>query len=340
VSRFLCVVALLLMCAAPAFPQTAAGEGSAAQPPASSIHTASISGTIADDTGMAISAARVALSHDALAADPVVSSGESGEFLFANVPAGPFRLTVSAAGFVDRVVSGRVAPGEVAQVPPIRMMLAAGVESVEVRATTTGFAELAERQIREQEQQRILGVWPNFYVAYNPDAVPLNAAQKFELSWKWHLDPIQLGLVAIVAGVQQRSNDFPSFGGGAEGYAKRYGAAYATIATRSAISEVLLPSVFKQDPRYFYRGTGSPASRAAYALSRTVITKGDNGRWQPNYSGILGELGAGALSNLYYPREDRNGVQLTLQNTAVGLGSAAMGRLAQEFLLKKLTSRR
>ena len=75
-----------------------------------------------------------------------------------------------------------------------------------------------------------------------------------------------------------------------------------------------------------------------YALSRAVVRKGDNGRWQPNYSGILGSLAAGALSNLYYPAADRRGIGLTLENTAIGIGGAAVGRLAQEFLFRRVTS--
>ena len=145
-------------------------------------------------------------------------------------------------------------------------------------------------------------------------------------------------MVAIVAGVQQARNDFSGFGDGAEGYAKRYAAAYANVMTRSLITQVLLPSLFKQDPRYFYKGTGSAASRVAYALSRAVIRKGENGRWQPNYSGILGSLASGAASNLYYPAADRKSVRLTLENAAIGIGGAAAGHLAQEFLFKRLTS--
>jgi hypothetical protein len=207
--------------------------------------------------------------------------------------------------------------------------------SVDVTPTPV---ELAERQIKAQEQQRLFGVLPNFFVSYLPDAVPLNTRQKFQLSWKSRLDPVQFGVVGIVSGIQQARNDFSGFGDGAEGYAKRYAAAYANILTRSLISQVALPSLFKQDPRYFYKGTGSTASRIGYAISRAVIKKGDNGRWQPNYSGILGSLAAGGLSNLYYPAENRKGIQLTFENAAIGIGGAAVGHLAQEFLFKRLTS--
>ena len=198
--------------------------------------------------------------------------------------------------------------------------------------------ELAEKQIKQQEQQRLFGVLPNFFVSYLPDAVPLTTRQKFQLSWKSRLDPVQFAVVGITAGIQQARNDYPGFGDGAEGYAKRYAAAYGNVVTRSLITQVLMPSLFKQDPRYFYKGTGSTPSRVGYALSRAVIKKGDNGHWQPNYSGLLGSLASGAISNLYYPEEDRKGVRLTLENAAIGIGGAAIGNLAQEFLFKRLTS--
>ena len=207
--------------------------------------------------------------------------------------------------------------------------------SVDVTASRV---EEAERQIKEQEQQRLFGVLPNFFVSYLPDAAPLDVRQKFQLSWKSRFDPVQFGVVGIIAGLQQARNDYSGLGDGVEGYAKRYAAAYANALTRSLIAQVALPSLFKQDPRYFYKGTGSTASRIGYALSRAVIKKGDNGRWQPNYSGLLGGLAAGAISNLYYPAEHRRGVALTLENTAIGIGGAAVGHLAQEFLFKRLTT--
>ena len=321
------MVALLLY-AAPALPQTSTPG---AQQPAGIVN-----GTIVDDTGSAISGATVTLSHDGgFSPAAEISSRPDGQFSFSNIPSGPFHLTVSAPGFADQTLSGILAAGEVSNLPPIRMTLALSSPAVDVTPTRV---ELAQLQIQEQEQQRLFGVVPNFFVSYNPDALPLTAKQKFELSWKSRLDPVQFGVVGIVAGVQQARNDFSGFGQGAEGYAKRYAAAYVNVMSRSLLTQVLLPSLFKQDPRYFYKGTGSRTSRMVYALSRAVIRKGDNGRWQPSYSGILGSLASGALSNFYYPAADRKSVRLTLENTAIGIGGAAAGRLAQEFLFKKLTS--
>ena len=68
-----------------------------------------------------------------------------------------------------------------------------------------------------------------------------------------------------------------------------------------------------------------------------MICKGDNGRWQANYSNILGSLAAGGISNLYYPDQDRNGAGLTFENGALGIGATAVANLFQEFVIRKLT---
>jgi hypothetical protein len=294
-----------------------------------------ITGMIVDDTGAAIAGAKVTLSHEGISSGTDVLSREDGQFFLSKVSSGPYRLTVSAPGFADQTVSGVLNSGEVSSLPPIRLTLALGVVAVDVTSTRI---ERAERQIKEQEQQRLLGVLPNFFVTYNPDALPLTAKQKFELSWKSRLDPVQFAMVGFVAGVQQARNDYSAFGLGAGGYARRYTAAYGNVLTRSLITRVVMPSLLKQDPRYFYKGTGSTTSRIGYAISRAVIKKGDNGHWQPNYSEVLGSLASGGLSNLYYPAQDRKGVRLTFANAAIGLAGDAVGHLAQEFLLRKLTT--
>jgi hypothetical protein len=103
------------------------------------------------------------------------------------------------------------------------------------------------------------------------------------------------------------------------------------------MGNAILPSVLKQDPRYFYKGTGTVRERALYAISTVVICKGDNGKWQPNYSNVLGNLAAAGISNAYYPSSDRNGVSLTIGNALLGTASGAIGSLIQEFFIKKIT---
>lgn len=294
-----------------------------------------MAGAIADETGASIAGATITLTASG-GVRLEAASAANGRFSFAHVPVGQCELIVAAAGFAERTVSCNSAGGTVTDVGEIQLRVAVNHISVDV---TPSVVEIAEQQIHEQEQQRVLGIVPNFMVSFTPDAAPLNARQKFHLSWKARADPMQFAFVAFAAGFQQWRDMYPGFGDGASGYAKRYAAAYATVFTRSMVTQVLLPSLFRQDPRYFYKGTGSTSSRVLYAMSRTVIRKGDNGRWQPNYSGILGSLASGAISNFYYPEADRRGARLMFENTALGLAGGAAGRVAQEFLWARMTSR-
>jgi hypothetical protein len=74
-----------------------------------------------------------------------------------------------------------------------------------------------------------------------------------------------------------------------------------------------------------------------YAIANSVICKGDNERWQPNYSGILGGIAAGGISNLYYPASNRSGVEVTFTNALIGTAEGALQNLIQEFIVRRLT---
>jgi hypothetical protein len=143
--------------------------------------------------------------------------------------------------------------------------------------------------------------------------------------------------VAAVAGVQQYKNVFPAYGGGIEGYGKRYGAAFANNVSGTLLGRAVYPSILHQDPRYFYKGKGSIRSRALYAMSAAVIARGDDGRWKPNYSLVLGSFTAAAISNLYYPASDR-GASLVIGNGLASTGAHAASNLIREFLLKRITT--
>jgi len=265
-------------------------------------------------------------------------SGENGQFFFADVHPGSFLLTIIAEGFETQRVSGALRPGETYLVPAIRLAVAPVVTEVRVVDRLTP-VEMAQDQMKEQEKQRVLGFIPNFYVSYVPDAAPLAPKQKFELAWKSTIDPFTFVGVASLAGVQQATGAYSGYGPGVQGYAKRFGAAYANVLSGTYIASAILPSLLKQDPRYFYKGTGSIRSRFLYALANGVICKGDNKHWQPNYSGILGNFASGGISYFYRPASDRNATQLVLQNSLIRIGETALARVLQEFVVKKLTPR-
>ena len=214
-------------------------------------------------------------------------------------------------------------------------MLLTAITEVEVGVSQV---EVAEEQIKVEEKQRVLGVLPNFYVSYIPNAAPLNAKQKFKLAGEDGGGSIHFRICGGRGGsCSRRKITSADMGKARKAMAKRFGAGYADTVTGTFIGGAILPSLLKQDPRYFYKGTGSKPSRFLYAIANAVICKGDNGRWQPNYSNILGSLAAGGISNLYYPEQDRNGAGLTFENAAIGIGATAIANLFQEFLIRKLT---
>lgn len=305
----------------------------------------SVSGMVVDQSGAVVAGARVKLTRSGAdqpdtnkdknkSLPQEVLSGNDGQYFFPSMAPGPFQLTITAPGFEPQTFSATVAAGQAYIVPQIALAVAPNITSVEVGLPQV---EVAEAQIKIEEKQRVLAVLPNFYVTYLPHPAPLTPKQKFKLAYKTMIDPFTFVFVGGAAGVEQAQNHFRGYGQGAQGYAKRFGAGYADTASGTFIGAAILPSLLKQDPRYFYKGTGSKAWRFLYAVANSVICRGDNQRWQANYSNILGNLAAGGISNLYYPTQDRNGAGLTLENGAIGVGSTAVANVFQEFFIRKLT---
>ena len=311
---------------APAAPQH--GETAAAG-------SAAISGTVLDPNGEEVQGAHVVLDSSAGAEIRSTQSGSNGEFSFAGLPPGSFKLAVSGHGwgtFVSPEIELR--PGDFRLVPNIVLPL---TTSSVVRVVANP-QELAEEQVHIAEQQRVLGVFPNFYTSFDWNAPPLGRKQKFQLAFRSITDPVEFAGPAVIAGFEQQENVFPGYGGGVEGYAKRYGAAYANAVSAKLFANAVYPSLFHQDPRYFYKANGSFRSRMFYAISAAVMTRSDSGRWEPNYSYVLGTFTAGGLSNLYYPPANR-GVALTFTNGAADIAADAGANLLREFVLDRLTSR-
>jgi hypothetical protein len=294
----------------------------------------SISGKVVDQTGASISGALVKLTLEGQFSGAEAVSDDNGQFAFSNVAPGTFQLSITSAGLASQEFSGTLHPGE-AYVTPL-IMLTVATQVTEVRVGLTPY-ELAEVQIEEQEKQRVLGFIPNFYVSYVPNAAPLAPKHKFELAWKSSIDPVTFLAVGAVAGFDQAGDRWGAYGQGAQGYAKRFGASYADVFVGTYLGSAILPSLLKQDPRYFYQGRGTKRSRILHALASSVICKGDNGHLQPNYSSIVGNLAAGGISNLYYPANDRNGVGLVFTNALIRIGETAVANVFQELIVPKLT---
>ena len=294
-----------------------------------------IIGTVLDQSGELLQDAQVTLTGQLSSASWTVKSGSNGQFAFNGLPPGVYAVNVMAPGmntFNSPQIS--LASGKTVIVPAVTLSVSAAKTSINV---TGNAEELSKQQVQVALQQRVAGVIPNFYSSYDWNAPPMLAKQKLQLSLRSTLDPVALLSVAGVAGAEQYKNVFPAYGSGLEGYGKRYGAALANHASGILLGRAVYPAIFHQDPRYFYKGKGTITSRALYAISASVIARGDDGRWQPNYSRVLGNFSAAAISNLYYPASDR-GASLVLLNGLAGTGADAVANLIREFLLKRITS--
>jgi hypothetical protein len=295
-----------------------------------------ITGIVADPHGAIINGARVTVATDVANSLRAVLTDSNGLFSFTALAAGTYKITITAPGFAPWVVTGLVLRmNEIRELPLVTLRVATASTDVQVTFTQH---DLAEEQIHQQEKQRVFGVLPNFYVTYNWNAAPLTAKQKFKLAFRNAIDPVAFLGAGFAAGLEQWDNGYPGYGQGAQGYFKRMGASYTDAFDGTMLGGALFPSLLHQDPRYFYKGTGSTRSRILYAISTVVICKGDNGKWEPNYSNVLGSLAGAGISNLYYPAGSRDGATLTVRNALVGTASGAISSLFQEFLLKRIST--
>lgn len=293
----------------------------------------SLHGTVTDSAGDVIVGAHVTLVSVISKQQRVILTDGTGVFTFPRLDAGTFDLTVTSGGFAPAVIQKiALASGETQEIPDIKLQISTANTTIRVNVSNYG---LAEEQMHAQEKQRVLGVIPNFYASYVWRAEPLTSGQKFRLALRSMVDPVTFLATGAIAGIEQSQNNFSGYGQGTEGYAKRYGASYTDSFIGTMLGGAVLPSILHQDPRYFVKGTGSIRSRALYAISTVVICRGDNGRWQPNYSNVFGTLGSAAISNIYYPASDRGTV--TIDNALIATASGAVGALFQEFVIRKIS---
>ena len=159
---------------------------------------------------------------------------------------------------------------------------------------------------------------------------PLNAGDKFSLFVHKSTRPTTFLHAGWDAGMSQLQNDDPTFGQDAEGYGKRYGAAYADKVSRNFFVTFLYPSAFRQDPRYYRLGSGTGGERLKHALSGVFVAHSDSGDAMPNYSEWFGTASYKVLGNLYHPGNSRGFVP-TARRTGISIGTDAGWDIVREF---------
>jgi Carboxypeptidase regulatory-like domain len=304
--------------------------------PTTGVRPGTIVGTVTDVNQDTIPDATVILQGPGNSDRRSVAANDNGYFEFHDLKPGlSYEVSISATGFADWQSPAVILdPGQFKILAGIQLRIKTELTTVQV---TYNPVEVATEQVKVQEQQRVLGFIPNFYVAYDPDPAPLTTKLKFQLALKVATDPVTIGGVAFLAGAQQ-AGDRLDYGQGMRGYGKRFGATAAGNFTNIMVGGAILPSLLHQDPRYFFKGTGTTSSRIRYAMMHPFVCKGDNGKWQPNYSSMGGDLSSAALASAYYPKADR-GVGMVVTSFAIDTGARVVSALAQEFLLRRFTHR-
>jgi hypothetical protein len=299
---------------------------------ASSSQAGIILGTVTDINDFPVPGATVSLRGSDSSDVRSVTTNESGFFELRDVePGRPYQVSIDAAGFAEwNSPALTLEPGQ-SKILDVSKLQIQEVQTL-VKVTPESSQEIAIEQVKTEEKQRVLGIIPGFYAVYDANPAPLNFRLRMSLALKLSRDPFTLGGVAMLAAIGQATNH-PAYVQGLKGYAERFGASYANSVSDFMFDGVILPSILHQDPRYFYKGTGSKQARVLHAIGSLLITKGDNGRMQPNYSSIGGDLASAAISNLYYPKSGR-GVGLVLQGFAINSVIHAGVRLMDEFFFR------
>jgi hypothetical protein len=186
-------------------------------------------------------------------------SAANGEFRFTQILTGSYLVIVIAEGFAT-FTSPELAltMQQVYEVPGVSLSIAAA--NAEVTVHPTEF--IAAEQMKAAEQQRLMGIIPNFYTSYTYDTAPLTTKRKFLFAARGTFDPVAMIGVGFGAGIEQATNAFSGYGQGAAGYGQRFAAKFADGRCSDFLTQAIFPSLLHQDPRYYYQGSCSVTRRA------------------------------------------------------------------------------
>lgn len=296
--------------------------------------TADIVGTVTDASSDPIPNAAVVLLGPGDTRLTATTTDDGSFAIHAVTPGVAYQIAVGADGFQGWSSSLTVGPGQQKSLGQITLRILAVQRAITV---TYSSKEVAAQQLKAEEHQRVMGFIPNIFVTYEPHPEPLTAGMKFHLAYKGLTHPAFFAFQGMWAGVQQASH-MTDYRMGASGYGERLGADLAGGVSEGLMGNAILPSLLHQDPRYFYRGSGTKRSRAWHAIAAPFVCEGDNGKPQPNFSQWGGSLISASLSNAYYPESSR-GAGLVFANFGTSMGLHVVLGLAQEFLLPRFTSK-
>jgi hypothetical protein len=225
---------------------------------------------------------------------------------------GRHTMNIQANGWATTLLLGAIAAALLAFPAYAQQQKSSSTESQSARGSDENQSKSAD-STTGTSNDRLFYALPNFLTLENAANVPpLTTKEKFKVVARSSFDYVEFPWYGLLAGISQAENSEPGYGQGAAGYGKRYGAAFADGTIENFMVGAILPSVLKQDPRFYQSSSGGFLHRTGYAMSRIFVTRSDRGTEQFNYSEIFGSaLSAGISTYSYHPHSDK-----TLANTA------------------------
>ncbi|HEY6346130.1 MAG TPA: hypothetical protein VIY49_31975 [Bryobacteraceae bacterium] len=182
----------------------------------------------------------------------------------------------------------------------------------------------------QPEDKRIFWIIPNYRTSPSLHPYkPLTPEEKFKIATEDSFDRGTVALAVLFGGEAQLTNATPAFSQGVKGYARYLGTSYADFVIGDMMTEAIYPALLRQDPRYFRRGTGTAWSRLASAAGQIFWTHTDSDHAQFNFSEIVGNSTAVAISNVYYP--DNRTATNAVSKLGVQLGVDMAANILKEF---------
>jgi hypothetical protein len=182
----------------------------------------------------------------------------------------------------------------------------------------------------EPASNRLFGVIPNYRAAETLATYkPLTTAEKYHIAFEDSFDWPNFFLLAGYAAQAQVAAGGFHHNGGLKGFGEYYARGVSDQIIGSYITDAILPSLLRDDPRYFRLGTGTFWRRTYYAASRIFVTRRDNGKSRFNITEIAGNIGVDAITTWYYP--DSQSASEGLERFGMQLGNDVISNILTEF---------
>jgi hypothetical protein len=192
-------------------------------------------------------------------------------------------------------------------------------------------ASVSSQSGEGRQPKRILGIVPNYRsVSADTELPPDTLKEKFKLATQDSFDYSSFIFAGLLAGIGDAQRSYPEFGHGAAAYGRYYWHSFADQAVGNYFTEAIVPSLTREDPRYYTKFHGSVWNRTGYAVSRLFITRTDGGGETFNFSEIVGNGAGAGVSNLYYPSRERTWTK-TGQKWVTQVGLDGVFNVFKEF---------